>query len=97
MDIINKKSDRWSKHLFCTGGVHTDFGCGSMLAVEVADLFYVSRTSSDARSCSSPFSVPCAGWAPSWPARAPRNGRSGSTTSIGAIPCRTTIPREPRR
>ena len=43
MEIIDKKSDRWSRHLFCAGGVHTDFGCGSMLAVEVADLFYVYK------------------------------------------------------
>ena len=40
MDIINKHSSRWHRHLFCTGGVHTSFGCGSMMNVEVSDLFY---------------------------------------------------------
>ena len=41
MEIVEKSSNRWSRHLFCTGGVHTGYGCGSLLAVEVSDLFYV--------------------------------------------------------
>jgi hypothetical protein len=43
MEIVDKHPNRWRRHLYCTGGVHTDFGCGSMMAVEVSDLFYVYK------------------------------------------------------
>ena len=41
MEIIDKCRSRWNRCLNCVGGVHTDFGCGSRIAVEVSDLFYV--------------------------------------------------------
>ena len=41
MEIIEKSPNRWSRQLFCTGRVHTSYGCGSLLAVEVSDLFYI--------------------------------------------------------
>lgn len=43
MEIVDKHPNRWWRHLCCTGGVHTDFGCGSMMVVEVSDLFYVYK------------------------------------------------------
>jgi hypothetical protein len=43
MEIIEKCLSRWNRNLYCVGGVHTNFGCGSMLSVEVSDLFYVYK------------------------------------------------------
>ena len=41
MEIIDKHPSRWTRCLICAGGVHTNYGCGSRVAVEVSDLFYV--------------------------------------------------------
>ena len=43
MEIVEKNPDRWRLFTACTGKGLTGYGCGSLLNVEVSDLFYVYR------------------------------------------------------